>query len=70
MDFYLTKSIVRLTVKEWESIMEAAAEYSTVIRAELKRRGKKKVSSQVHKAEEEMELEYANSSDLETGRMV
>lgn len=71
--FYLMSSISKLTVKEWGCILEAAAAYSKVIAHELKQqaKGKRKASSQLeaHRAEEEMELDYARSSDLETSQM-
>ena len=63
-EFYLEKSIAKLKEKEWEKIMDAASEYSNVIKAksELKKaHGKGKRIIQL--TEEELELEYDSDSD-------
>lgn len=62
-EFYLEKSILELKDKEWKKIMDAAAEYSNVIK---KPSSKGKGRACVKTTEEELELEYdSGSSDSE-----
>jgi hypothetical protein len=63
-EFYLEKSISKLKEKEWGSIMDAAAEYSTIFKVKpFPSKGKGK--SRVQATEEEIELEYDSDSDKE-----
>ena len=59
-EFYLEKSIAKLKEKEWEKIMDAASEYSTIIKGKPSK-GKGTVKSRVQPTEEEHELEYSDS---------
>jgi hypothetical protein len=63
VQFYLEKSISKLKEKEWESIMIAAAEYSTVIKAKSSSKGKGKATSRIQATEEELELAYDSNSE-------
>lgn len=65
VEFYLEKSIVKLKDKEWEAIMDAAAEYSNVIQMKQAPSSKGKARSRVQVTEEELELEYDSNSDME-----
>jgi len=60
-EFYLEKSIAKLKEKEWEKIMDAASEYSNIIKGKPSK-GKGTVKSQVQLMEEELELEYDSDS--------
>ena len=63
-EFYLEKSISMLKDKEWKNIMDAAAEYSNVIKVmQFPSKGKGKARSRVEVTEEEQELEYDSDSD-------
>jgi hypothetical protein len=67
-ELYLEKSIAKLKEKEWERIMDAAGEYSNIIKGKPSK-GKEKVKSKVQPTEEERELEYDSdsASDTKTG---
>jgi hypothetical protein len=60
--FYLEKSILKLRDKEWEAIMDAASEYSNVIKTQ-QAPSKGKGKARVQATEEERELEYECSSE-------
>jgi len=61
-EFYLNKGISKLKDKEWESIMNAAAEYSNII-MEKQCPSKGKQKARVQATEEERELEYDSDSE-------
>jgi hypothetical protein len=64
VEFYLEKSVSKLKDKEWEAIMDAASEYSNVIKAkQAPSKGKGKARSHVQATEEEHELEYDSHSE-------
>lgn len=65
-NFYLEKSILKLKDKEWKKIMDAAAEYSNVIKKPLSK-GKGKAHIKI--TEEELELEYDSGSDGDSEMM-
>jgi hypothetical protein len=56
--FYLEKSIMNLKTKDWESIMDAAADYSQILREK-----KGKAKNRARPTEEEQELEYVSDSE-------
>ncbi len=62
VEFYLEKSISKLKDKEWEAIMNAASEFSNVIKAK-QAPSKEKGKTRVQATEEERELEYEYSSE-------
>jgi hypothetical protein len=62
VEFYLEKSVVKLKDKEWDAIMDAASEYSPVIKAKQAPL-KGKARSHVQATEEEHELEYDSNSE-------
>ena len=59
---YLENSISNLKKKDWEKIMESAAEYSNIINAQRSVSSKGKQQTQVT-AEEEEELAWDSDSD-------
>jgi hypothetical protein len=61
--FYLKKSITNLKDKEWDNIMEAAAEFSSILKPSKE---KGKVQNYMQRTEEEQELEYDSNSDDDT----
>lgn len=60
--FYLEKGILNLKDKEWDDIMDAAGEYSSIMKPS---KGKGKARSHVQMTEEEQELKYDSDSDSE-----